>query len=110
MNTPITLCHVIISLPRKECYYRYGSFKQREGEKGQALYDHKYQFSLVSVMKIEFRKNPTFIHDDGRVEIKCEVNGEGHRIFMSLDEFMELLQDEIRALTHYLKRAQTAKP
>jgi len=62
------------------------------------------------MVKIKLRKNPTYIHDDGRVEIKCEVNGEDHRIFMSLDEFMELLQDEVRALTHYLKRARTANP
>lgn len=59
-------------------------------------------------MKIEIRKNPTYIYDNGKVEIKCKVDGKDHRIFMELDEFMEFLQDQIRALTHYLTRIRGA--
>ena len=55
-------------------------------------------------MKVEIRKNPTYIHDDGRVEIKCMIDDEDHRIFLTIPQFMEFLQDQLRALTHYIGR------
>lgn len=55
-------------------------------------------------MNIELRKNPTYIPDDGRVEIKCKVDGKDRRIFMEIDEFMNFLKDEMKALEHYLTR------
>ena len=55
-------------------------------------------------MKVEIRKNPTYIHDDGRVEIKCMIDDEDHRIFLTIPQSMEFLKDQLRALTHYIGR------
>lgn len=53
-------------------------------------------------MKIELRERPTYIHNDGRVEIKCAVDGEAHRIFMTIEDYMQFLADQINALTHHI--------
>jgi len=53
-------------------------------------------------MLIKFKLKPTYIHKDGRVEIKCEVDGEDHRIFLNIDEFMDFLDDELNALMHHV--------
>jgi len=53
-------------------------------------------------VEIRLRDNPTYIHDDGRVEIHCYVDGEEHRIFMSMEEYMVFVADQVNALTHHL--------
>jgi len=63
----------------------------------------------VKILKIEIRSNPTYIYEDGKVEIKCKVDGEDHRIFMTIEEFMEFLEDQIRALKHYLGQQKLKK-
>jgi hypothetical protein len=41
-------------------------------------------------MKVELKlPSPTYIHKDGRVELKCKVDGEDHRIFMFMSDFMD---------------------
>ncbi len=54
-------------------------------------------------MKIKFRKYPTYIHKDGRVELKCDVDGKPGRIWLNdLGEFMDFLDDQLNALRHHL--------
>lgn len=51
----------------------------------------------------KFRPKPTYVHKDGRVEFKCEDDGESRRIWLdSLDEFMDFLDDQLNALRHHL--------
>lgn len=53
-------------------------------------------------MEIKLGKRPTYIYKDGRVEIKCTVNGNPHRIFMTIEEYMEFVADQVNALTHHI--------
>lgn len=54
-------------------------------------------------MEIKFRRGPTYIHRDGRVEFKCKVDGNPQRIWMdNLSEFMDFLDDQLNALRHHL--------
>jgi hypothetical protein len=53
-------------------------------------------------MKIEIRDKPTYIYKDGRVEIKCFVDGNEQRIFMPIEEYMTFLADQVNALTHHV--------
>ena len=53
-------------------------------------------------MKIALREKPTYIHKDGRVEFKCMVDDNEQRIFMSLEEYMIFLADQVNALTHHV--------
>jgi len=53
-------------------------------------------------MEIKLRERPTYIHKDGRVEIKCTVDGEAHRIFMTIEEYMQFVADQVNALTHHI--------
>ena len=53
-------------------------------------------------MKVALREKPTYIHKDGRVEIKIMVDDEEQRIFMPLEEYMMFLADQVNALTHHV--------
>jgi len=53
-------------------------------------------------LKIALRDKPTYIHKDGRVEIKCTVDGEDHKIFMTLEQYMVFVADQVNALTHHI--------
>jgi hypothetical protein len=53
-------------------------------------------------LEIKLRDKPTWIYEDKRVEIKCTVDGSEQRIFMSLDEYMMFVADQVNALTHYV--------
>jgi antirestriction protein ArdC len=56
----------------------------------------------VLSLEIKLRERPTYIHSDGRVEIHCTVDGEEHRIFMTMKEYMMFVADQVNALTHHL--------
>jgi hypothetical protein len=56
----------------------------------------------VRIVKVTLRERPTYIYNDGRVEIKCTVNDKEQRIFMTLEEYMMFLADQVNALTHYV--------
>jgi hypothetical protein len=58
----------------------------------------------VSNLEIKFRDRPTYIYKDGRVEIKCLVDGNEQRIFMTMKEYMIFVADQVNALTHHLTR------
>lgn len=53
-------------------------------------------------MEIKLREAPTYIYKDGRVEIKCLVDGSEQRIFMTIEEYMMFLADQVNALTHHV--------
>jgi len=53
-------------------------------------------------MEIKLGKKPTYIYKNGRVSIKCTVNGNAHRIFMTIEEYMEFVADQVNALTHHI--------
>ena len=53
-------------------------------------------------MKITLREKPAYIYEDGRIEIKCMVDGNEQRIFMTLEEYMVFLADQVNALTHHV--------
>jgi hypothetical protein len=53
-------------------------------------------------MKIDFRQYPTYIHNDGRVELKLVVDGKPARKWMTMNEFMDFLDDQLNALRHHL--------
>ena len=54
-------------------------------------------------MANKFRRGPTYIRKDGRVEFKCEVDDKPRTIWLdSLDEFMDFLDDQLNALRNHL--------
>ncbi len=64
---------------------------------------------MAKRMSIKLKKHPTYIHSDGRVELKCTVDGKSHPIVMSIREFGDLWGDMMRAYLHYRVRKETSK-
>ncbi len=56
----------------------------------------------VLSLEIKLREKPTYIYNGGRVEIKCYVDGNEQRIFMTMKEYMMFVADQVNALTHHL--------